>query len=246
MTKRTSIVTTLLASTVLAGLVAGASAQELVTADRIGLADAPKSHDLPHQPADFTHTSPTPSQAEGFKKLFTQFAEKHPDWQINIEYFTPDIGGEHARMLEQARAGRAPRLRHGRLLPAGALHPAGRAGAGRRSTSRKEEVDDLFPFIKAGITGPDGKLYAWWWNTDLRLLYRNKDFVPNAPQDWAELKAAALDAAGEGQGRRALQRRPLGRHHLRLAGAVLGAGRQAGRRHRQADLRRRRRPRRRC
>jgi multiple sugar transport system substrate-binding protein len=63
----------------------------------------------------------------------------------------------------------------------------------------QEEVDDLFPFIKSGITGPDGNLYAWWWNTDLRLLYRNKDLVANAPQDWAELKAAALDAAGKGK-----------------------------------------------
>ena len=63
----------------------------------------------------------------------------------------------------------------------------------------KEEIDDLFPFIKAGITGPDGHIYAWWWNTDLRVLYRNKDLVANAPQTWDELKAAALDAVDEGR-----------------------------------------------
>jgi multiple sugar transport system substrate-binding protein len=63
----------------------------------------------------------------------------------------------------------------------------------------KEEIDDLFPFIKAGITGPDNHIYAWWWNTDLRLLYRNKEVVANAPKDWAELKAAALDAASKGK-----------------------------------------------
>ena len=27
----------------------------------------------------------------------------------------------------------------------------------------QEEIDDLFPFIREGITGPDGQIYAWWW-----------------------------------------------------------------------------------
>lgn len=197
MSHRTPIITTLLASTVLAGFVASAGAQELLTADRIGSADAPNSITLRTNPP-FTHTSPTPSQAEGFKELFTQFAQNHPDWQINIEYFTPDIGGEHARMLEQARAGRAPdcatvdSFQLALFIQQGALAPV-------TEFFTQEEIDDLFPFIKAGITGADGNIYAWWWNTDNRLLYRNKDIVPNAPQDWAELKAAALDAASKGK-----------------------------------------------
>jgi multiple sugar transport system substrate-binding protein len=197
MSYRTPFLTTLLASSVLAGMVAGADAQELVTADRIGAEDAPKSMTFRTNPP-FTHTSPTPSQAEGFKQLFTQFAQAHPDWQINIEYFTPDIGGEHARMLEQARAGRAPdcatvdSFQLALFIQQGAL-------ANVSEFFTQEEIDDLFPFIKSGITGPDGNLYAWWWNTDNRLLYRNKEIVPNAPQDWAELKAAALDAASKGK-----------------------------------------------
>lgn len=197
MSYRKPFLTTLLASSVLAGLTVGASAQELLTADRIGAEDAPNSITFRTNPP-FTHTSPTPSQAEGFKQLFTQFAQNHPDWQINIEYFTPDIGGEHARMLEQARAGRAPdcatvdSFQLALFIQQGAL-----ANVTEFFTS--EEVDDLFPFIKSGITGPDGNLYAWWWNTDNRLLYRNKEIVPNAPQDWAELKAAALDAASKGK-----------------------------------------------
>jgi multiple sugar transport system substrate-binding protein len=197
MSKRTPFLTTLLATTVFAGLVAGASAQELLSADRIGSADAPNSMTFRTNPP-FTHTSPTVGQAEGFKKLFTEFAQKHPDWQINIEYFTPDIGGEHARMLEQARAGRAPdcatvdSFQLALFIQQGALAPLD-------EFFTKEEIDDLFPFIKAGITGPDGKIYAWWWNTDNRLLYRNKEIVPNAPKDWAELKAAALDAASKGK-----------------------------------------------
>lgn len=197
MKRRSSILSLFLASTMLCGLAAGVSAQELLTADRIGLADAPKSMTFRTNPP-FTHTSPTAGQAEGFKELFTKFAQAHPDWQINIEYFTPDIGGEHARMLEQARAGRAPdcstvdSFQLALFIKQGALAPV-------TEFFTQEEIDDLFPFIKAGITGPDGNIYAWWWNTDLRLLYRNKEVVANAPQDWAELKAAALDAASKGK-----------------------------------------------
>ena len=151
MKRRSSILSLFLASTMLCGLAAGASAQELLTADRIGLADAPKSMTFRTNPP-FTHTNTTPSQAEGFKQLFTQFAQNHPDWQINIEYFTPDIGGEHARMLEQARAGRAPdcatvdSFQLALFIKQGALAPVD-------EFFTKEEIDDLFPFIKAGITG---------------------------------------------------------------------------------------------
>jgi len=147
--------------------------------------------------ADFTHTSPHAEQAEGFKQLFQRFAENHPDWQINIEIFTPDIGGEHARLLEQARAGRAPdcatvdSFQLALFIQQGALAPL-------NEYFGQEEIDDLFPFIRSGITGPDGNIYAWWWNTDLRVLYRNTDLVPEAPQTWDELKAAALEASNQG------------------------------------------------
>ncbi len=196
MKRRTTSISALLASTLLVfGTSAGA--QELLTADRIGLADAPNSMTFRTNPP-FTHTSPTPSQAEGFKQLFTTFAENHPDWQINLEYFTPDIGSEHARMLEQARAGRAPdcatvdSFQLALFIQQGALAPV-------TEYFTQDEIADLFPFIVAGITGPDGNIYAWWWNTDNRLLYRNTEFVADAPQDWAELKAAALDAASKGK-----------------------------------------------
>ena len=186
----------LLTSTLTVGYVAQAGAQELVTVDRIGKADAPKTMTFRVNP-DHSNSSPVPSQAAGLAKLYQQFAEKHPEWQINIQLYTPDIGGEHAKMLEQARAGRAPdcaevdSFQLALFIKQGALAPID-------EYFKKEEIDDLFPFIKSGITGPDGKIYAWWWNTDLRVLYRNKDLVPNAPQTWDELKTAALDAVKKG------------------------------------------------
>ena len=62
----------------------------------------------------------------------------------------------------------------------------------------KDEIADLFPFIRDGITGPDGHIYAWWWGTDLRVLYRNTDVMKDAPQTWDEMKKAALDASKTG------------------------------------------------
>jgi multiple sugar transport system substrate-binding protein len=186
----------LLVSTILGGLTGVAFADDLVTADRVGKADAPNTLIFRTNP-DFTQTSPTPSQAAGFKTLFQSFAEKHPDWQIQFQYFTPDIGGEHARMLEQARANRAPdcatvdSFQLALFMKNGVLAPVDQY-------FNKDELADLFPFIRSGITGPDGHIYAWWWNTDIRVLYRNKDLVPTAPQTWPELKAAALDAIKKG------------------------------------------------
>ena len=81
MKRRSSILGLFLASTMLCGLTAGALAEDLVTADLVGKADAPNTLVFRTNP-DFAQTSPTAGQAEGFKKLFQAFAEKHPDWQI--------------------------------------------------------------------------------------------------------------------------------------------------------------------
>ena len=54
------------------------------------------------------------------------------------------------------------------------------------------------PVHPRGHHRPDGHIYAWWWGTDLRILYRNTDIVAEAPQTWEELQAAALEAAGTG------------------------------------------------
>ena len=195
MTRR-SMVSLFLASTMLCGFAAAASAEDLVTADMVGKADAPNTLVFRTNP-DFTQTSPTPTQAEGFKKLFQAFAEKHPDWQIQFQYFTPDIGSEHARMLEQAKAGRAPDCATVDSFQL-ALFIKNKALAPIDEYFTKDEIGDLFPFIKSGITGSDGHIYAWWWNTDLRVLYRNTDYVPTAPETWDALKAAALDAVKKG------------------------------------------------
>lgn len=81
-------------------------AQELATKDRIGLADAPKSLVV-----RLTNDSPNnsdPAIAEGYQKLFVDFIKKHPDWKLQMQFMSSDIGTEQAKMLEQAKAGNAP------------------------------------------------------------------------------------------------------------------------------------------
>jgi multiple sugar transport system substrate-binding protein len=196
MKHRTRFLTALLASSMLVGLVAAASAEDLVTNDHVGKADAPNTITIRANPGQ-SPNSPSAEQKALFKGYWQAWAEKHPDWQIKFEFFTNDIGGEHARLLEQGRAGRAPdcvtvdSFQLGLFVKNNVLQPLD-------AFFSKEEIADLFPFIRTGITGPDGHIYAWWWGTDLRVLWRNKDLVPNAPATWADLKTAALEATKKG------------------------------------------------
>ena len=98
---------TFLTTSMVAGLAAAASAQELVTTDRVGSPDAPNVLTMRANPDQSTN-SPHAEQRAAFTEVWQKFAEAHPDWQIQFEFFSTDIGGEHARLLEQARAGRAP------------------------------------------------------------------------------------------------------------------------------------------
>jgi multiple sugar transport system substrate-binding protein len=193
---RKSTLSICLGSTMLFGLMASASAQDLVTTDRVGRADAPNVLTMRANPNQSTN-SPSPEQKAAFTKVWQKFAENHPDWQINFEFFSQDIGGEHARLLEQARAGRAPdcvtvdSFQLALFVKNGVLQPLD-------AYFSKEEIADLFPFIRDGITGADGHIYAWWWGTDLRVLYRNKEIVATAPATWDELQSAALEASKTG------------------------------------------------
>jgi multiple sugar transport system substrate-binding protein len=190
------IPTALLVSTMLVALPVTTGAQELVTTDRVGSPDAPNVLTVRANPNQ-SPNSPSAEQQAAFKEVWQTFAEAHPDWQLQFEFFTNDIGGEHARLLEQARAGRAPdcvtvdSFQLALFITNDVLTPI-------TQYFSQEEIDDLFPFIREGITGADGEIYAWWWGTDLRILYRNTELVPEAPQTWDELKAAALDAASTG------------------------------------------------
>ena len=188
--RRASVVSLLLALVALSGC---GQSNELVTLDRVGSPDAP--HTLSFQMnAGYTPQAAVPEVAANFKKAFADWARRHPEWRLSLTVI-PDSQGpaEQARLLERARVGTAPDCASvdsfslPLFIQQKALVPLDRYFS-------KAEVDDLLPFVRRTVHGPDGHLYAWWWSTDLRLIYRNVDLVPKAPRTWDELIAFAKAA----------------------------------------------------
>jgi multiple sugar transport system substrate-binding protein len=171
----------------------GGGGGSVLTLDRIGEEDAPNSMTLQLN-VGYTHQSPTPSWADGFENLFTKFAEDHPDWKMNLE-IVPEAQTtqEQARLLEEARVGRAPDCANvdsfvvAQFIEQGALQPID-------EYFTEEEINGLFPFVSDIVVGDDGKMYAYWFATDGRILYRRTDLVPEAPRTWDELIEAAKAA----------------------------------------------------
>jgi multiple sugar transport system substrate-binding protein len=168
----------------------GAFADDLVTPDRIGRADAPHSFTF-RVLTDESNSNAQPKFAAAMASLYEKYAHDHPDWKVNIELMSLQIPQEHARLLEQARNGTAPdcssmdSFQVPLFIHQGLLQPVERYFT-------KQETADLFPFILPVISDTNGHIYAWWWTTDLRMLYRNTKLVPQAPQTWAETQQAAL------------------------------------------------------
>src|SRR3954453_5846969 len=172
-----------LASTLLVGCGGG---DQLMTIDRVGKPDAPKVLKLQIN-ASYSPQASTPSIAKGFRRLFVDWAKKHPEWRLDLNI----IGGnttttEQARLLEKARVGTAPDCANvdsftiPLFIQQGVLQPLDKYFT-------KEQLGDVFPNVRKGLTGPDGHIYAWWWSTDLRVLYRRTDLVPKAPKTCDEL-----------------------------------------------------------
>lgn len=171
------------------GLPTSLAAQELIARDRVGRPDAPRAMSFRLTAYDLYSSDPETRAA--FEALFTDFIEARPDWRIDTQLATDNIAQEQARLLEQARAGRAPdcaMIDSSQLAlfrSAGVLSPM-------NAVFSEEDVADLFPFVREAVTDEAGEVLAWWWFTDLRVLYRDTALVPEAPETWEELREAAL------------------------------------------------------
>jgi multiple sugar transport system substrate-binding protein len=159
----------------------------VLTLDRIGEEDAPNTMTLQLNNSYTHQNATTQSWADGFERLFTKFAEEHPDWKFELEIVPDDqTTQEQARLLEEARVGRAPDCANvdsfvvAQFIEQGALKPVD-------EYFTQEEIDGQFPFVRDVVVGDDGKMYAAWWATDVRVLYRRTDLVPEAPRTWDEL-----------------------------------------------------------
>ncbi|SFG11255.1 multiple sugar transport system substrate-binding protein [Palleronia marisminoris] len=187
--------TCILAATLVAAP-ALASAQELVTRSRVGLPDAPNT--LTFRLTSYDLYSSDPATREAFEGLFSAFIRARPGWKIETQLQTGNIGQEQARLLQQTQAGRGPdcaMIDSSQLAlfkDTGVLQPM-------NAVFSDEDVADLFPYVREAVTDDAGNVLAWWWFTDLRVLYRDTSIVPEAPQTWHEVKAAALAAVEQGR-----------------------------------------------
>jgi multiple sugar transport system substrate-binding protein len=168
------------------GLAACGGGNGLVTLDRVGRPDAPRTLSF-QMNAGYTPQAPVPEIAAKFKQAFADWARRHPQWKLSLNVI-PDSQGpaEQARLLERARAGTAPDCASvdSFTLP---LFIQQKAVVPMDRYFSKAQVADLLPYVRKTIHGPDGHLYAWWWSTDLRLIYRRTDLVPRAPRTWDQL-----------------------------------------------------------
>ncbi|SEN46151.1 carbohydrate ABC transporter substrate-binding protein, CUT1 family [Loktanella fryxellensis] len=186
----------LLTTAAIAALPSLGAAQELIARNRVGLADAPNT--LTFSLTAYDLYSSDPATKETFEGLFSDFIAARPDWKIETQLQTASIGQEQARLLQQSQAGRGPDCamidssQLATFIDAGVLKPM-------NGVFSDDEVADLFPFVRDAVTDADGNVLAWWWFTDLRVLYRDTTVVPDAPQTWEEVQNAALAAVEQGR-----------------------------------------------
>ncbi len=170
-------------------------AEDLITRNRVGPADAPNA--LTFRLTAFDLYSADPATAAHFGDLFTDFILAHPGWRIDTQLQTGAIAQEQARIIEQTRAGRGPDCA---MIDSSQLATFKEAGLLAPMTPffTQEQIDDLFPFVREGVTDANGDIAALWWFTDLRVLYRDVTLVPEPPQTWADLQQAAEVVAAQG------------------------------------------------
>lgn len=173
-----------------------ALAQELITRDRVGPADAPNV--MTFRLTAYDLYSSDPETRAQFEALFTDFITANPGWRIDTQIATDAIGQEQARLLEQARAGRGPDCA---MIDSSSLGLFKATGVLRPMNDHftQAEIDDLFPFVRDGVTDEDGNLLAWWWFTGLMVLYRDTSLIPDEPRTWDEAREAALATVAAGK-----------------------------------------------
>lgn len=188
--------TSLLGATALTLSALPAIAQDdLITRNRVGPANA--ENVLTFRLTAYDLYSADPATAEGFEALFTDFINEHPGWRIETQLQTGNLNEEQARILEQAQAGRGPdcamidSAQLATFKEAGVLSPM-------NDFLSDDEIADFFPYVREAVTDEDGNVLALWWFTDLRVLYRNTEIIPDAPQTWDETQAAALQSVEAG------------------------------------------------
>jgi multiple sugar transport system substrate-binding protein len=179
---------------VLAATGSVASEEPLVTPTRVGRKDAPLVLRVWAQ-QDYSHLAARADVAELFRDIFQEWAEAHPDVQVEISVM-PALELHKAKLLLAAAADRLPDvasvdsfwmplfLEGGHVQPMNPYWPA-------------EDRADFLPFTIDTLSDASGNVYGLWHGTDCRVLYYRKDLVPVPPATWDELIEIASRIARE-------------------------------------------------
>ena len=229
----------LLASTIVFGGPA-ARADDLLSKDRVGKADAPRVMTL-----RLTNDGPGSTGSRLGRGLSEAPGRPHPEASRLAHRAAAHVGqhgpgaGAHAR-ADPGASGAG--LRGCGFLHAAAFHEGQGAPTARRLLLQgrcRRPVSLRAP----GHHGTGrAHLCLVVGNRPARPLPQHRDRAGGA-LDLGRARGGRLGLESQGHGRPALQRRPVGGHDIRLAGELLVPGRAIGRRGRPAGLRRGREPR---
>jgi multiple sugar transport system substrate-binding protein len=162
-----------------------------ITTDRVGFPDATKSFSL-HLHVAFSQDSGTAVYADAARQGMVDWVMAHPDWAIETRIFTNSVGSLPG-LLEDTRVGRGPDCAN--IVPEyfpifrdnGYLQPI-------TAYFTDDEMADFFPYIRSTVRLGTDDVYAYWFYTDVRVLYYRTDLVPAAPTTWDEVRDFALAA----------------------------------------------------
>ncbi|WP_337020252.1 extracellular solute-binding protein [Oceanobacillus massiliensis] len=134
----------------------------------------------------YSPQSSTTAAADYISGMVEDFESDYPGIKLNTQIQSTNIAEAMSKLLEQANQGRAPDLAviDSYLFPQYTeyLQPLDDL-----MEEKGMEPDDFLSFAQDVITGPDGKVYGLYMTTDTRVLFYNKELVPEPPQTWEEI-----------------------------------------------------------
>lgn len=198
--KRISVVVILSLLVLMIGVQGIVSGQErnaadiVITSDRVGFPDATKTFSV-HIHVAFSQDSGTAVYADAARAGMTNWVMNHPDWAIETRIFTNSVGSLPG-LLEDARVGRGPDCAN--IVPE--FFPIFRDNGYLQPITEfftDDEMADFFPYIRETVRLGTEEVYAYWFYTDVRVLYYRTDLIPAAPTTWNELRDLALAAEAQ-------------------------------------------------
>jgi multiple sugar transport system substrate-binding protein len=168
------------------GILGDGGSDELVTHERFGDGDTSLTYQTSTFYTPVEAESDQPAAAPAIRTQHEEWAENHPDYQIEVEY--PAFGQWKDNLLIQASQGEAP---DGSTLDSKWVADFYQYLQPLNDYVDDGAIDDFFPFVRETAM-QDGDLLAAWKYTGCRCLYYRQDLLDtynngNPPETWSEL-----------------------------------------------------------